>query len=183
MSKRYTHVVVLCEDFRHYNFVRRYLIRRGVEERDISPRVNPSGQGAGSQYVIKNYPTEVQAIRSKPHLRAGLVAVIDADKSSVNDRLRQLEQALTQSDQPSRGEAERIGFLSPKRNIETWIFHLLGNAANEDDDYKHRVSSSDVKPSVAAFSEMCPQKCSEIPLPSLRHACKELTTFIDKATL
>ena len=183
MADRYTQVVILCEDFMHFNFVRQYLILCGVEKRRIRGSVAPAGRGAGTQYVINSYPIEVQAIRSKPHLHAGLVAVIDADTSSVDNRLRQLEQSLTKNDKPSRAVNERIGVLSLKRNIETWIFHLLGNAANEDDDYKNRVSSSDIKPSVATFSEMCPQGCDRIPLPSLRHACEELTTFLGKAEL
>ena len=70
MVDRYTQVVVLCEDFTHFNFVRRYLVERGVEGRRIRGKVNPSGRGAGTQYVVTNYPVEVQAIRSKSYLRA-----------------------------------------------------------------------------------------------------------------
>jgi hypothetical protein len=180
MADRYTQVVILCEDYMHFNFVRRYLIQRGIESRRIRGNVNPSGRGAGSRHVIERYPIEVKAIRSKSFLRAGLVAVIDADTSSVDDRLRQLEQSLTQSGQPSRGASERIGLLSPKRNIETWIFHLLGNAADEETDYKKRISQSDLKPSVAAFADMCPNKAEEISVPSLRHARGELTGFLDR---
>ena len=75
-------------------------------------------------------------------------------------------------------EPERIGVMAPKRNIGTWIFCLLGNEANEEDDYKNRVSASDIKPSVAVFLKMCPLKIATISLPSLRHACTELTAFI-----
>jgi hypothetical protein len=108
------------------------------------------------------------------------VAVIDADTSSVNDRLLQLKQSLTQNGKPGRAADERIVLLSPKRNIETWIFHLLGNDVNEEDDYKNRVSSSDLKKSVAALAELCPRKATEISLPSLRHGCKELTEFLTR---
>ena len=180
MADRYTQVVILCEDTMHFNFVRRYLIHRGIQPRRIRGNVSPSGRGAGSQYVLKNYPVEVKALRSRPHIRAGLVAVVDADTSSVEERLRQLEQSLVQDGQPGRGDAERIGLLSPKRNVETWMFCLLGNDANEDDDYKKRVSPSDLKESVAAFAELCPRKTADISLPSLRHACKELTTFLTR---
>jgi hypothetical protein len=180
MADRYTQVVVLCEDLMHLNFVRRFLIQRGIKDRRIHGKISPSGRGAASQFVIETYPTEVQAIRSKPHLRAGLVAVIDADNQSVADRLRQLEQSLMQSGKSSRKADERIAALSPKRNIETWIFHLCGNAVDEETDYKNRVSSADIKPSVAAFAEACPEKCETLQLPSLQHACKELTAFIER---
>lgn len=178
MSNRYSEVVVLCEDSTHLNFVRRYLIQRGIERRRVRGKVAPSGRGAGSQYVLKGYPKEVNAIRSKPHLRAGLVAIIDADALSIKERLGQLEKLLVEDGQTGRGETERIAVLSPKRNIETWIFHLLGNAVDEEAGYKNRVSSSDLKPSVAAFKEICPQKSAEISVPSLRYACEELTAFL-----
>ena len=180
MADRYTQVVILCEDIMHLSFVRRYLIHRGIQPRRIRGNVSPAGRGAGSQYVLKNYPVEVKSLRSRPHVRAGLLAVIDADASSVDDRLRQLEQSLAHDGQPGRGDAERIGLLAPKRNVETWVFRLLGNEANEEDDYKKHVSPSDVKESVAAFTVMCPARADTIPLPSLKHACREFTAFIDR---
>lgn len=180
MADRYTQVVILCEDSMHLNFVRRYFIQRGIEGRRIRGKVSPAGRGAGSQYVLEGYPKEVKAIRSKPHLRAGLVAIIDADALSIKERLGQLEKLLVEDGQTGRGETERIAVLSPKRNIETWIFHLLRNAVDEEAGYKNRVSSSDLKPSVAAFAKICPSKTTEISVPSLRHACGELTAFIDR---
>jgi hypothetical protein len=178
MADRYTEVVILCEDLMHLNFVRRYLIHRGVQSRRIRVNMSPSGRGAGAQYVIENYPLEVKALRSRSYLRVGLVAVIDADTSSVEDRLRQLRTSLMQHGQPDRGATERIALLSPKRNVETWIFYLLGNEANEEEDYKRRVSTSDTKEAVAALTGVCPQRANEIRLPSLRHACDELTTLL-----
>ena len=91
------------------------------------------------------------------------MAVIDADTFSVDDRLRQLEQSLTEDGQAKPG-ATSGSALAPKRNVETWIFHLLGNAANEEDNYKNRVSTSDIKPSVAVFLKMCPLKIATISL-------------------
>ena len=178
MADRYTDVVILCEDLMHLNFVRRYLLHRGIQSRRIRANMSPSGRGAGAQHVIKNYPLEVKALRSRSYLRAGLVAVIDADTSSIEDRLRQLKTSLVERGQHDRESTDRIALLSPKRNVETWIFRLLGNDANEEEDYKKRVSTSDTKQAVAAFANVCPQKPAEISLPSLRHACDELTTFL-----
>jgi hypothetical protein len=140
--------------------------------------MSPSGRGAGTQHVIENYPLEVKALRSRSYLRAGLVAVVDADTSSVDERLRQLETSLVGHGQSARSAADHIALLSPKRNVETWIFHLLGNEANEEEDYKRRISMSDTKQAVAALAGVCPQRATEIRLPSLRHACDELTTFL-----
>jgi hypothetical protein len=158
--------------------VRRYLILRGIESRRIRGNVAPQGRGAGVQHVITNYPVEVKSLRSRSYLHAGLVVVVDADASSVEERLRQLENALVQDRQYGRSDNERIALLSPKRNVETWIFHLLGNRATEEDNYQRRVSTSDTKNAVAAFADVCLRKAAEISLSSLRHACKELTTFL-----
>ena len=162
----------------HLSFVRRYLIRRGIESRRIRGRVAPSGRGAGSQYVIENYPLEVKALRSRAYLRAGLVAIVDADTSSVDERLRRLDQSLAQSQQSGRSPLDRIALLIPKRNVETWVFHLLGNEVNEEDDYKRRVALADLKGAVAAFSDVCPAKVADIAVPSLQRACEELTSFL-----
>jgi hypothetical protein len=178
MSNRYTQVVVLCEDFMHFNFVRRFLIGCGIDSRRIRGEVNPKGRGAETKYVVDHYPAEVKALRSKPHIRTGLIAIIDADTTAVSDRLRQLEQSLCENGQPKRGPEERIGLLSPKRNVETWVHFLCGNPADETTDFKTKVKHSDIPPAVAAFSEKCPQKCGEIPLPSLQAACRELDRFI-----
>ena len=180
MADRYTDVVILCEDLMHLNFVRRYLTSPRYSVTANLRQYVPVRPGAGSQHVIKNYPLEVKALRSRSYLRAGLVAVIDADTSSIEDRLRQLKTSLVERGQHDRESTDRIALLSPKRNVETWIFRLLGNDANEEEDYKKRVSTSDIKQAVAAFANVCPQKPAEISLPSLRHACDELTTFLTR---
>ena len=177
MASRYTEVVILCEDAAHGNFVRRYLIHSGIERRRIRVNMSPSGRGAGTKYVVEKYPLEVKALHSRSYLRAGLVVVIDADISRVDERLQQFKNSLVQDGQSDRNATDRIALLVPKRNVETWIFYLLGNEANEEDNYKNRVSSSDIKEAVAAFANRCPQKANEISLPSLRHACDELTAF------
>ena len=182
MADRYTQVVILCEDYMHFNFARRYLIQRGIEGRRIRGNVAPSGRGAGSQYVLNGYPKEVKAIRSRGYLRAGLVAVVDADVCSVQQRLRQFDDALVESRQSGRVETERIALLAPKRNVETWVFHLLGNEVNEEDDYKRHVAPSSLKRAIDAFADVCPSKAADISVPSLRHACKELTAFLSRGT-
>jgi hypothetical protein len=179
MADRYTEVVVLCEDIMHLNFVRRYLILRGIQSRRIRGSVAPPGRGAGAQYVIERYPIEVKALRSRPHVRAGLVVVVDADNLPVEERVRQLDRSLGQ---PAREDAERIGILTPKRNIETWIFYLLGNTVNDDDDYKNRVSPSALKEAVAAFGNLCPRKAVDIAVSSLQRACEELTAFLGRVS-
>ena len=182
MADRYTQIVILCEDDNQMNFVRKYLMRRKVDRRRIRINKAPSGRGAGSHYVIENYPAEVKALRSRAYLRAGLLAVVDADTVPVEERLRQFETSLAQSGQDRRNDTERVGLLIPKRNVETWVFHLLGNDVNEEDDYKKRVTSSNLKEAVDTFADACPAKEADIRVPSLQRACNELTTFLGRGT-
>lgn len=72
----------------------------------------------------------------RPELTA-LIVVLDADTGTVQDRLRQLDQALLDSGKSIvDATTERIARLVPKRNIETWLLCLNMKAASEDIDYK-----------------------------------------------
>jgi hypothetical protein len=67
------------------------------------------------------------------------VVIIDADASTVEGRLRQLDQALTDIDKPVVDtDTERIARLVPKRNVETWVLCLNGHQVDEETDYKKR---------------------------------------------
>ena len=83
----------------------------------------------------ERYAKEVAAYRSR-FPRTALVVTVDADKGSVDDRLRQLRDALTQAHLPQRTNDERISHLIPKRNVETWILCLTGEKVDEDTDYR-----------------------------------------------
>ena len=63
--------------------------------------------------------------------------MIDADASTVQGRLNQLDQALRDGGQQTVADTEGIARLIPKRNVETWILCLNGKAVNEDTDYKN----------------------------------------------
>jgi hypothetical protein len=62
--------------------------------------------------------------------------MIDADTRTVQDRLNQLDQALTDSGTQTVVETERIARLIPKRNVETWILCLNEQSVDEETDYK-----------------------------------------------
>jgi hypothetical protein len=65
-----------------------------------------------------------------------LIVAIDADASSVNARMMELEDRLTKSGIARREAAERICILVPRRNVETWIHHFHGHSVDETSDYK-----------------------------------------------
>lgn len=113
------------------NLVRRYLKR----EFNTLPRVelSPSGKGSAEQFVRERYPREVKEFRRRAnHGTAALVVVIDADTRTVDQRLTELESALTKADLPKRQSTEAIALLVPKRNIETWILCLTGDPIDEE---------------------------------------------------
>ncbi len=101
----------------------------------------------------KWYATSVQALRERASRAAtALVVVIDADKSSVEDRQRELADELRQQVLPERGTSERIAHLIPKRHIETWVLCLRdGQSVSEERDCKFSVSDGDVKTAAEAF--------------------------------
>jgi hypothetical protein len=56
----------------------------------------------------------------------GLVVIIDADKSTLQERLDWLALTLNEDSQENRQANEAIAIFVPKRNIETWIHYLQG---------------------------------------------------------
>ncbi len=67
---------------------------------------------------------------------AALVVHIDADHTTVQTRLRQLDRALAASKQPKRGPEELIAIAVPKRHTETWLYGLCGEKVDEQYDCK-----------------------------------------------
>jgi hypothetical protein len=63
--------------------------------------------------------------------------MIDADSNLVDDRIRQLERALRDAEEPLRTPGEPILNLIPKRSVETWILCLNSNQVDELTNYRH----------------------------------------------
>jgi hypothetical protein len=141
MAKRVANTFVLVEDIAQQNLVRAYLKRvwgRNFNSRSIRMAPLPAGRGSGEKYVRDEFPARVKALRSSLGKRASaiLIVMIDADNRSTGERHRQLEHALADAELQARSASEPIIVLIPKRNVETWIQALLGNAVDESDDYK-----------------------------------------------
>ena len=129
-------VIVLAEDNRHQQLVRRYLLRIGLEPHAMR-FVLPSS-GSGEQWVREQFPTEVAAYRKRnARVETKLIAVIDADSLTVRERLAQLDQKLRENRVGLiRMEAEQVARLIPQRNVETWILCLNAVVVDEETDYK-----------------------------------------------
>jgi len=130
-------VIVLLEDDHHEMLIRRYLVNSGLKRHAMRIHRSPSGHGSAESWVLKRFAEETGEYRRR-QARAGtaLIVMIDADTHSVQDRLTQLDQALKDSGIKTVGKSERIARLVPRRNVETWILCLNGEAVKEETDYK-----------------------------------------------
>jgi hypothetical protein len=168
-------VVVLAEDQRHQSFVRRYLYRLGHSYHEVRVEPPSNGRGCGEQWVRERYAKAVEAYRLRS-ARTALVVAIDADKGSVDERARQLREALTQAHLPLRAADERISHLIPKRNVETWILCLNGENVDEDTDYSRAPGIDEqIKAAAETFYEWT-RKNATVPghcVPSVQSAIPE----------
>lgn len=184
-------VVILAEDTRHSRFVRAYLRIRhpGLGRREIFDAPMANGRYAGEQWVREHYEEEVLAHlisrKRKPNEsrpEKWLIVVIDADKKSVQDRLKELRRRITESDdervRKCRVEENNVARLIPKWSIETWILHLNGETIDEKIPYKRENRPWDALiPTAAAelhgrirSGDDTPDRCT----PSLKLAISEL---------
>ena len=171
-------VIVVVEDDHHEMLVRRYLKKRGLVEHQMTIKRSPSGGGSAENWVRKSFAKEVNVYRNR-HAQTALIAVIDADVSTVQDRLRQLNQALRENGQePVDARTEQIARLAPKRNIETWVLCLNGHGVDEETNYKRtRHDWNELIPPAAETLFQWTSSKGEPPdhcIESLRNGVKEL---------
>ncbi|WGV24437.1 hypothetical protein [Halotia branconii] len=181
MSQRRVQIVILCEDRQQEAFARYFLKKRGfILDRNIRIKICVNkAKGAGEQFVRENYATEVKALRSKNYLLGMLVVLIDADKKTVEERLKQLDDALIADSQQVRQPDEAIAIFVPKRNIETWIHYLRGETFDEETKYaKFTNNESACKPHVEHLVNQCYQGLDNNAPPSLQIACRELQRIL-----
>lgn len=158
-------VIAIIEDDHQKMLVYRYLIKRGFEGRRIRIRRSPSGRGSAENWVRKTWVEDVKAYRRR-HAQTALVVMIDADTSTVQHRLTQLDHALTDIGEETVTEVEQIARLVPKRNVETWILCLNQTQVNETRDYKgDRDDWNELIP--AAAQRLCDWVRSQHELPAL----------------
>lgn len=106
--------------------------------------------------------------------------MIDADTDTLQERLNQLAQALSEDSQQNRQPDEAIAIFIPKRNIETWIHYLRGETVDEETRYsKFEQNEAACKPYVENLAEQCrSQNLPENAPESLQAACGELQRLL-----
>jgi len=172
MSSQGVKMVVLCEDSQHRVFIYRLLKAFGLHRR-LRMEVAQEGEGAADQWVREKYPDEVAVCR-RSTMAVGLVTAIDADENSVRFRYRQLDKELDANDLDQRRNDEQICLLVPKRNIETWIYALLGEEVNERDGYPKLEKESECQPAVEKLVDYLRHGVPNDLIPSLKRGCREL---------
>ncbi|MGO9201394.1 MAG: hypothetical protein ACLQM8_12795 [Limisphaerales bacterium] len=176
MSVSSVEVVLLCEDRQQEVFIRRFLQKRGRERPQFRAVVSPAARGSGEQWVREHFPQELKAHRSQRARRNNwLLVAIDADARTVAERIQQLAKACRDAGVPFREENEKVVFVVPKRNIETWFAYLRGETVNELDSYRRYDYEGDCRQEVDRLDEMCRRQRLEPvpPPPSLATACDE----------
>ncbi|MEH2448451.1 MAG: hypothetical protein V7K18_22555 [Nostoc sp.] len=177
MNRRRVQIVILCEDKQQEVFARHFLKKRGfILDRNLRIEICP--KGAGEQFVRKRYPAEVKAYRSKNYLSGILVVLIDADKKTMEERLNQLDEALSENSQLVRQPKEAIAIFIPKRNIKTWIHYLQDETVDQETEYSKLNNESGCKPYVENLVDQCYQGLNDNAPPSLEAACEELQRIL-----
>jgi hypothetical protein len=155
----------------------------GWDTRTIRVEKAPAGRGAGEQFVRERFPRELKAHRSRPVSQA-LVVMMDGDAGGVEIRLQQLAKACRDAGVTERAGHERVAFLIPTWNIETWLAYLDGEDVEEGkSDYPRLPQERECRRHVAALVQMCDaQKLREPSPESLQRACSEYRTRLQQET-
>lgn len=174
MSNQSSQIIILCEDTQQECFVRRFLFKTsGIEGKKLRVVKNPSGKGSREQFVRKEFPNQLIALR-KRQAKTDLIVVIDADISNVSSIKSKLNSACLNLNIPQRNERERVAFIIPKRNIETWINYLDGKITNEESAYPKLQIEADCKAAVERLYKICSDNQNQADFPdSLLDACQE----------
>ena len=176
MSKNSSQVIILCEDTQQEVFVRHFLKKaQGIGHHAVRVNKNPSGKGSGEQFVRKQLPDQLKAIRGRAaKAKTDLIVVIDADISTVSQIVQKLETTCSEQHINRRQKHERVSFIIPKRNIETWIHYLDGHETNEESVYQKMQKEFDCKSAVDLLCRLCStQKTPDDFHDSLQTACLE----------
>jgi len=113
-------ITVLCEDIAQYDFICAYAKLLGADNKitKLSAYNNDT--------VLKLYSKAVSSYRKYATQNIILVAMIDADEKTVNERLRSFDRVLDEEkyrlNQPTRLDSEKILLFAPIRNIESWFY-------------------------------------------------------------
>jgi len=170
---RSVRIVLLCEDRQHETFVKRFLCRSGWSLRDFRVEKSPHGRGSAEQFVRKQFPKELKAVRAKGAERVRLIVMIDGDDQGAVRRRASLDDACIEHGVVATSEADNVFICVPTWSIETWFAFLDGQDIDESTrDYPRLARVRDCDVHAEKLVELCRGLSKSPPLPpSLEDAC------------
>jgi len=134
-----------------------------------------AAKGSGEQWVRNRFPVELGAYRERrTRAASALMTIIDADSGSVDGHINELKAECISNQVPFRTDDDAVAIAVPKRNIETWIHYLRGNAVSEQEEYRKLNYESECRDAVKALVDQCHGGgLSQGAPPSLVAACEE----------
>ncbi len=175
-------ITVLCEDIAQYDFICAYVKLLGADKRITRlPSYN-------NDTVLKLYSQAAISYRKYANQNIMLVAMIDADEKTLNERLRTFDRVLDeekyQLNQATRQEDEKILLFVPIRNIESWFHYIATNTIDVETkkgsdgkiiSYKDQYPNTDASGLAKKLkNEICINGLPENAPASLHYACDEL---------
>lgn len=181
LNKDYKYLI-LCEDKLTQCFVRYFLKSQGINGRKIFPLKLPAAT-CGEEYVRKEFPRELENLRSKKYNSVVLVVAIDADALDYNKRKQQLVEACNLASVEAFSGKDKLLFFIPKRNIETWVKYFDGEIVDENTDYAHFLNGheSDCYSAAEKMSNEFSQENIKFNITSLNHAYTDYINLIKKS--
>jgi hypothetical protein len=175
MARLCSQTVILCEDQQQEVFIRHFLMKKGYSHRQMRIKRCPAGKQAGEQFVRERYPAELKALRQRTaKAETALLVMIDADTGTVAEMAKRLDAICSEQGVAVRNQNDSAALLIPRRNIETWIHFLDGEAVDEVTAYSKLRSESDCKPGVKRLFEICSVGECPADFPdTLKSACSE----------
>ena len=167
---REVRLIVLYEGWRDRKFIQAYLKQGGYKGSVQYEACAKEYKDGGEKTVRGRYAAEVAYIRNYVAKNSSatrwLLVHIDADVRTVAERYKQLNDLLPR--EKRRSDKDPVCTLVPKRNTETWVYHLTraDKAVTEVEDYKYKVSDDDVTAAGRLLAENDPSINPNCP-PSL----------------
>jgi len=177
-------VRVLCEDRKHFDFVRGFLLSQGIKNAHKFIDIElPEGTQSGEQYVREHFVSEFKKFaRSRENILLVVVQDIDKDAISPENVKSELSNLIQKAGLGTIDDSDKILFVFPKRNIETWLVWLGFNSKIEkiNEVMNYRFNNQQLPPAMAgkragklyALSRSDESVCAHAP-ESLVFACKE----------
>ena len=153
LSKNYQYQI-LCEDAQSRSFINAVLTDLGINSHRIYFINYPCGEGCGEAFVRREFPVEVKRLHAVNYMNRVLIVCTDADKYTVEERIRILAKEMQENKSWDRSH-EPIILWIPKREIETWIHFLRGESVDEEMTFTHSGKPVSCKGEARLFSRYC----------------------------